>query len=286
MRIMWKLIACVLVFAASAPGSAVELKGSFVQGGMVIGRTSADAKVSYQGNKLKVSDQGYFVFGFGRDAPLKSELKIHFANGFEEIEPVTIKKRQYDEQHINGLPEEKVEPSKKEYERIWAEQKLINRARARNDARQDFLQECVWPVKGPISGVFGSRRILNGKPKRPHSGLDIAVPQGTTVVAPMSGVVTLAHADMFYTGGTLIIQHGQGISSMYFHLSKILVKEGQDVKQGEPVAEVGMTGRATGPHLHWSVTWFNTKLDPALLVPPKNEANTKNKTQTRRPQTL
>ena len=266
-----------LVFSMAAHG--VELKGSFTQGGMIIGHTSPDAKVSFKGRSLKVSPDGYFVLGFGRDAPLDSELTVHFANGFEETEPVHIKKRRYDEQRINGLPKNKVEPSAKELKRIWAEQKLIDAARARDDEREDFLSDFIWPVTGRISGIYGSRRILNGKPKRPHMGLDIAAPEGTTVVAPADGVVTLGHHDMFYTGGTLFLQHGHGISTMYIHLSKILVKDGQEVKQGQPIAEVGMTGRATGPHLHWGMNWFNTKLDPGLLVPPMKKADTRDKLQ-------
>ena len=243
------------------------MRGSFTQGGMIIGRTSPDATVRYADKNLLVSTDGYFVFGLGRDAPLRSELSIRFANGYSEVEPVVIKPRSYDVQRIDGLPREKVEPSEKELERIWSEQKLINRARARNDPRSDYLQNFIWPVTGRISGVFGSRRVLNGQAKRPHSGLDIAAPEGTLVVAPVDGVVTLVHEDMFFTGGTLFLQHGHGVSSMYIHLSEILVTEGQEVKQGEAIARVGMTGRATGPHLHWSVNWFNTKMDPRLLVP-------------------
>ncbi len=270
---MIKLFLCSLLVLIHASAAALELRGSFVQGGLIIGRTSPDAQVSYNKINLKVSSEGYFVFGLSRDAPAKSELSVRFANGFSEVEPIIIQQRQYDEQHITGLPKDKVEPSEKDLERIWAEQKLINKARAREDTRSDFLDRFIWPVRGRISGVFGSRRVLNGIAKRPHSGLDIAAPEGTTVVAPVGGIVTLVHQDMFFTGGTLFIQHGHGISSMYIHLSKILVTEGQEVRQGQAIAEVGMTGRATGPHLHWGINWFNTKIDPQLLLAemPRNK---------------
>jgi murein DD-endopeptidase MepM/ murein hydrolase activator NlpD len=126
----------------------------------------------------------------------------------------------------------------------------------------------IWPVTGRISGVYGSQRILNGKPKRPHYGVDIAAPTGTPVKAPADGVVSLVHNDMFYSGGTLIVDHGHGLSTTYMHLHKILVKKGQRVKQGDVIAQVGATGRVTGPHLHWGMNWFDTRLDPSLLVPP------------------
>jgi murein DD-endopeptidase MepM/ murein hydrolase activator NlpD len=256
---------------------AVELKGSFTQGGLVIGRASPDARVIYRDHELAVSSEGYFVLGFDRDAPAYSEIIIRYANGYQEVEPISIEPRRYDEQRIDGLAKNKVEPGKAELQRIWAEQKLIDKARARDDMRTDFLTDFVWPVQGRLSGVYGSRRILNGQPKRPHVGVDIAAPVGTPVLAPANGVVTLVHNDMFYTGGTLFLQHGMGVSTMYIHLSKILVKEGQEVQQGETIAEVGMTGRATGPHLHWGLNWFDTKLDPGLLVPPMEKPDTNHK---------
>lgn len=247
---------------------AVELKGEATQGGLLRGHVTPGAKVLFGDQALQVSPEGYFVLGFGRDAPLESKLIIELPDGERRLLPLSLEKRTYEEQHINGLPKNKVTPSQKDLDRIWAEQKLLNAARERNDARTDFLADFIWPVTGRISGVYGSRRILNGEPKRPHLGVDIAAPQGTPVVAPANGVVSLVYNDMFYTGGTLMLQHGHGLSTMYVHLSKILVKKGQEVKQGDKVAEVGMTGRATGPHLHWAMTLHNVFLDPALLVGP------------------
>lgn len=263
------LILCCLFYSACS--IALELKGELVQGGLVVGQVKPGAAVLLNGRKLKVSPAGEFVFGFGRDASAQAKLEVLLPGGNRKIHKLDIRQRKYKEQRINGLPKNKVEPSAEELKRIWAEQKFINKARARSDDRTDFLSKFVWPVAGRISGVYGSRRILNGQAKRPHSGVDVAVPQGTPIVAPISGVVSMVHQDMFYTGGTVFIQHGHGVSTMYIHLHEIFVKEGQEVKQGERIASVGMTGRATGPHLHWAMNWFNVRLDPALLVPPMSE---------------
>jgi murein DD-endopeptidase MepM/ murein hydrolase activator NlpD len=258
----------VVFGTAQAATQPVELKGIATQGSLLRGHVVPGAKVIYGDKALQVSPEGYFLLGFGRDAPLESELIVELPNGERRTKVVSLQERAYEEQHINGLPQNKVTPSQKDLDRIWAEQKLLNAARARNDARTDFLADFIWPVTGRISGVYGSRRILNGTPKRPHMGVDIAVPQGTPVLAPANGVVSLVYNDMFYTGGTLMLQHGHGLSTMYIHLSKILVEKGQEVKQGDKIAEVGMTGRATGPHLHWAMTLHNVFLDPSLLVGP------------------
>lgn len=268
----------VLVGGVSAAwAGAVEFRGPAAQGGMVIGRTEPGAEVTYKERPVRVSPDGYFVVGFGRDAPPETDLTIRLPDGQRIKETVAVESRDYPEQHIDGLPDKKVSPGEKELERIWAEQKYFDKARARDDARTDFLMDFIWPVKGPITGVYGSRRVLNGKPKRPHSGVDVAAPEGTPIVAPADGVVSMVQEDLFYTGGTVFIQHGHGVSTMYIHLSDIFVEEGQEVAQGEPIAAVGMTGRATGPHLHWGMNWFNTKLDPALLVPSMEQVRAKDK---------
>lgn len=246
----------------------VELSGVATQGGLLRGHVDPGARVILGDQTLQVSPEGYFLLGFGRDAPLESELTIELPNGERRTHNLSLEKRVYEEQRIDGLPQKTVTPSQKDLDRIWAEQKLLNTARARDDARTDFLADFMWPVTGRISGVYGSRRILNGTPKRPHLGVDIAAPQGTPVLAPAAGVVSLVYNDMFYTGGTLMLQHGYGLSTMYVHLSRIFVEQGQEVKQGDKIAEVGMTGRATGPHLHWAMTLHNVFLDPALLVGP------------------
>ena len=257
---------------------ALDLKGELVQGGLVRGKVEPGSAVFLNGKKIQVSSSGDFVFGVGRDASAQAKLEILKVGVHREVHELDVKQRQYEEQRIDGLPKNKVEPTAKELKRIWAEQKFINKARARSDERTDFLADFIWPLTGRISGVYGSRRILNGKAKNPHSGVDVAAPSGTLVVAPAAGVVSLIHQDMFYTGGTVFIQHGHGVSTMYIHLSEIFVSEGQEVKQGDKIAAVGMTGRATGPHLHWAMNWFNTRLDPALLVPPMDEVLKQEKT--------
>lgn len=224
------------------------------------------AKVRIDGRSIRVSEQGYFLLGFSRDAKSKHELAVAYPDGTKQRRTIDVRKRKYDVQRIDGLPPKQVSPGKKDLERIRKEQALINSARRRDDPRTDFLQSFIWPVKGRISGVYGSQRILNGQPRRPHAGLDIAAPTGTPVRAPAAGVVSLVHPDMYFTGGTLILDHGHGLSTMYIHLNKIHVKQDQKVAQGDIIAEVGMTGRATGPHLHWAMNLFSRKLDPQLLL--------------------
>lgn len=256
------------LLAALGTAQAFELDGVATQGSLLRGHVTPGAKVFAGDQVLQVSPDGYFLLGFGRDAPLESQLTVELPDGKRQTQTISLEKRTYQEQHVDGLPQNTVTPSRKELDRIWAEQKLLNAARARDDERTDFLADFIWPVTGRISSVYGSRRILNGIPKRPHMGVDIAAPEGTPVLAPANGVVSLVYNDMFYTGGTLMLQHGHGLSTMYVHLSKILVKKGQEVKQGEKIAEVGMTGRATGPHLHWAMTLHDVFLDPSLLVGP------------------
>ena len=178
--------------------------------------------------------------------------------------------RDFPIERIEGVPPQTVEPPPAIAERIKREQARVVAVRSRNDARDDFLETFIWPVQGRISGRFGNQRVyvVNNKdvPKSPHSGMDIAVPQGTPVKAPAAGVVTFADSDLYLTGGTLVIDHGHGVSSNFLHLSRIDVKVGDRVEQGQIVAAVGMTGRATGPHLHWGLNWFDVRLDPLLLV--------------------
>ena len=145
---------------------------------------------------------------------------------------------------------------------------MVKKARTIDDPRADFLSGFRWPIKGRISGVYGSQRILNGEPRRPHFGIDIAAPTGTKVGAPADGVVTMVHPDMFFSGGTMIVDHGHGLSSAFLHLSRILVEKGDRVVQGQTIAEVGSTGRSTGPHLDWRINLFDRRLDPSLLVGP------------------
>lgn len=257
-----------LLAAACAMGSTLSLDGEPVQGALLIGRADPGTDVKINGVPVRVSDTGVFLVGFGRDAPAKARLDAVFPDGTREHRELRVAKREYDIQRIDGLPPKKVSPSEKDLVRIRKEYAQVRAARAQDDARQDFLGGFEWPAKGRISGVYGSQRILNGEPRRPHYGVDVAAPVGAIVRAPAAGVVTLAHDDMFFSGGTLIVDHGHGLSSTFMHLNAILVKEGDRVRQGDAIAEVGATGRVTGPHLDWRMNLGGNRLDPQLLVGP------------------
>jgi murein DD-endopeptidase MepM/ murein hydrolase activator NlpD len=262
------LVSGLVLLALTAPAAAIELKGQRVQGGLLIGRAAPGTTVAYQGRPLRLSPDGLFVIGFDRDAPLETVLTLRAADGRETRHPVRIAARSYDIQRIDGLPQRKVTPAPEDLERIRREAALARTARERDDSRTDFARGFIWPVHGRISGVYGSQRILNGEPRRPHYGVDIAAPAGTPVKAPADGVVSLVHPDMFFSGRTLILDHGHGVSSTFLHLSAILVREGQAVRQGEAIARVGASGRVTGSHLDWRMNWFEQRIDPTLLVPP------------------
>lgn len=263
----WVFVACALVMP-SAFAYSLSMHGELVQGGLLRCNTQPGSVVKLAGLPVHVSPAGDFLLGFDRDEPHRLDLEIILPDGRHEQHHLTVKARQYNIQRIDGLPAGKVDPSKRDYKRIGEESALLKLARQHDDPRTDFSSPFIWPVTGRISGVYGSQRILNGKPKRPHYGVDIAVPTGTPIVAPAAGVVTLAHNDMFFSGGTLILDHGHGLSSSFLHLSKITITQGAIVKQGDKIAEVGATGRVTGPHLHWAMNLFKRRLDPQLLVKP------------------
>jgi len=179
---------------------------------------------------------------------------------------VSVSARDWPVEHVNGVPPKTVNPPPAIAERIRREQAKVTAARRRDDPRTDFAQPFQWPVQGRISGRFGSGRVYNNQPGAGHSGMDIAAPSGTPVKAPAAGVVTFAAPDLYLTGGTLLLDHGFGISSNFLHLSRIDVKEGDRVEQGQVIAAVGATGRATGPHLHWGMNWFDVRIDPLLVL--------------------
>lgn len=265
---MRALALLVFVFAGLSPANAGEfqLNGKPIQGGLMTGHASPGARVYFEGTEVRVSNDGVFVIGFGRDAPATANLKITFADGSVTHEVLSIEKRRYHVQRVDGLPERKVTPKPADLERIRREAALVRETRGRDDPRTDFLEGFDWPARGRISGVFGSQRILNGEPRRPHFGVDVAGPVGAPVRAPASGIVTLVHPDMFFSGGTLILDHGHGLSSSFLHLSDILVEEGQRVRRGDLIARIGATGRVTGSHLDWRMNWFDTRIDPELLA--------------------
>jgi murein DD-endopeptidase MepM/ murein hydrolase activator NlpD len=262
----------VLLFSALALGvsaEGLELKGEMTQGSLIRGQVPVGHQVWLNEKPLKISADGYFAFGFGRDAKLTQQLKWSDDKGVQHVHPLTLLARTYNIQKIEGIPSKYVSPPKEVSARIKLDNQQVAKARTLDDERTDFYQDFIWPAAGPISGVYGSQRVFNGIPKRPHFGVDVASPTGTSVYAPANGIVTLFVPDMYYSGGTMIIDHGHGVSSTFLHLSKGHVEAGTTVKQGDLVAEIGATGRATGPHLDWRINWFKERLDPALLVPKR-----------------
>lgn len=245
-----------------------KLKGEWQQGAMLIGSTIPGNQVWFNGRALSVSPDGDFVFGLDRDEKPEAELKIQSPGAAVQSFKHSVQKRSYEIQRLNGLPPKMVNPPPEVQQRIEDDQRLAREARQVDSPRTDFLQKFIWPCEGRISGVFGSQRILNGEPKQPHFGVDVAVPVGTPVRAPAGGVVTLASPDMYFTGGTLMIDHGQGVASAFLHLSQLKVKVGDVVKQGDIIALSGMTGRATGPHLDWRMNWFDSRIDAQRLPGP------------------
>jgi murein DD-endopeptidase MepM/ murein hydrolase activator NlpD len=264
----WLALCLGLSGWGGAAAAELSLEGALVQGGLVQGQTSPGSMVWLNGRELRVAADGRFVFGFGRDAPFDALLVVRAPDGGSARRHLAIAARSYRVQRIDGLPPSAVTPSEAELVRIEADTKLIAAARARVGDGRGFMEPVAWPVRGRISGVYGSQRILNGEPRSPHRGLDIAAPRGTPVGAMASGVVSLAAKDLYLTGGTVMIDHGHGVQSLYGHLQEVLVEVGQHLAQGERLGTVGASGRATGPHLHWGVSWFEEALDPALLVGP------------------
>ena len=265
------ITSCVLLAVAKDAG--IELSGDLIQGGLVHGRVIPGAKVHINGHPVRVSPKGEFILGFGRDYPAQAPLTVNLPNGAKRTHTLNIASRTYAIQRIDGLPDKKVSPDEEALQRIHEEAQAIAAARSRDDDRMDFKAGFVWPVKGPISGVYGSQRVLNGHARRPHFGIDIAAPVGTPVIAPAPGTVSYVNEDMYFSGGTLVLDHGHHLSSSFLHLHKILVKAGDYVKRGQAIALVGATGRVTGAHLDWRMNWHQQRLDPDLLMPDLPDQN-------------
>ena len=245
---------------------AVEFKGNFEQGSFILGKTKPNSQVIIDEKKIRVSQDGYFAFGLGRDR--KNDVIIKIINNKKlEIFEKKVFKREYKIQRVDGLPKKQVTPPKEVYDRIKKDNILIGKAREINTQLDYFKNKFIKPLdKTIITGVYGSQRILNGKPRRPHYGLDYAAEEGTPIKAMMDGVVTLAEKDLYFTGGTIIFDHGHGISTLYMHMKDVAVKKGQAIKQGDIVGTVGKTGRSTGPHLDIRLNWFDVKLDPMSIL--------------------
>ena len=245
---------------------AVQFKGRFEQGSFILGKTEPGSKVFIDKRKIRVSKEGFFAFGLDRDRKNDVTIRIH-KNGKLQTIYKKVLKREYKIQRIDGLPPKQVTPPPEVYERIKKDNKLIGKARSIDTAYNFFKDEFIFPLdKYIVTGVYGSQRILNGKPRRPHYGIDFHAPEGTPVKAMMDGEVTLAENDMYFTGGTLIFDHGHGISTLFMHMKTINVKVGQKVKKGEIVGTLGQSGRATGPHLDIRLNWFEVKLDPQTIL--------------------
>ena len=258
---------CLLVISlpAGTQQDTLALTGNLVQGGLAFGQVEPSSRVQVNGHWVRVSAEGEFIVGFGRDYPAKANLTVYAKDGSHETHVLAIASRKYDVQRIDGLPDRQVNPGPEVMQRIREESASIAEARSVNEDRMDFRSGFIWPVHGRISGIYGSQRILNGFPRQPHFGIDIAAPVGTPVVAPAPGLVTYAE-DMYFSGDTLVIDHGQNLSSSFLHLHKILVNVGDRVEQGQPIALVGATGRVTGPHLDWRMNWHQQRLDPGLIM--------------------
>jgi len=262
--IIYRFLFVFLIFTSTRL-QAIEFQGKFIQGHFILGKTNPNAKIIVGKKEVKISKDGFFVFGIDRDR----KFDLTFTKILDEKKSIitkTVLKRKYNIQRIDGLEESKVTPPESVYKRIKKENNAIGEARAINSDLNFFKDKFIMPVEGIISGVYGSQRILNGKPKWPHYGIDIAAKQGTMIKSSGTGVVTMAEDDLYYTGGTIIMDHGHGISTIYSHLENILVSVGDKINQGDVIGTVGSTGRSTGPHLDFRVNWFQTRLDPMSVL--------------------
>lgn len=255
---------------ARRPAQAV-LPDAAQQGALVIGRAAPGTVVTAEGRALRLSPDGRFVFGIPRDARDAVVVEVQAPGAQPVQQRIRVLPRDFPVERIVGAPPATVRPSPEIAARIAREQAAVDAARTRDDARDDYAMRFTWPVAGRISGRFGNQRIYvlpdgTDVAGAPHSGMDIAAPAGTPVRAPAAGIVSFAAPDLYLTGGTVLLDHGHGVSSNFLHLSRIDVAVGQRVGQGEVIGAVGATGRATGPHLHWGMNWFGVRVDPLLVL--------------------
>ena len=262
--IIYRYLLILFIFTTSQV-KAIEFQGKFIQGHFILGKTNPNAEIIVGKKKVKVSRNGFFVFGIDRDRKFDLTFTKTLDGKTSKITKKVLK-RKYNIQRIDGLAENKVTPPESVYKRIKKENNAIGEARAINSNLTFFKNKFVMPVKGIISGVYGSQRILNGKPRWPHYGIDIAAKLGTMIKSSGTGVVTMAEDDLYYTGGTIIMDHGHGISTIYSHLENVLVSVGDKINQGDVIGTVGSTGRSTGPHLDFRINWFQTRLDPMSVL--------------------
>jgi murein DD-endopeptidase MepM/ murein hydrolase activator NlpD len=247
---------------ARADAARLTFAGPLEQGSLVVG-TAKGAAVAVNGLPARVSPEGIFAFGFSYDQTKSNSIVAKFQDGKSEMREIVPVVRKYDIQTISGLPEKYVTPAPEALERIKRENALVTEVRKHDTAATAFAQPFDWPAKGIVSGTFGSQRIDNGTPMAPHFGVDIAAPANSPIHAPADGIVSLAEPDFYLTGGTTMLDHGHGVSTVYIHQNELRVKLGDAVKRGDLIGLVGMKGRATGPHLHWGMNWFQMRLDPS-----------------------
>jgi murein DD-endopeptidase MepM/ murein hydrolase activator NlpD len=243
------------------------------QGALVIGTTHPAARVEYAGRAVRVSPDGTFAIGVSRDAPSPIVIAVTQPGSPRTEHRIVVQPRDFPVERITGVPPKTVRPPPEIAARIEREQARVSAERTRDDARTDFTQTFRWPVHGRISGRFGNNRVYvlpdgTDVPQTPHSGMDIAAATGTPILAPASGLVTFADADLYLTGGTVLLDHGHGVSSNFLHMSRIDVRVGDRVEQGQPIGAVGATGRASGPHLHWGMNWFDVRVDQQRIITP------------------
>jgi murein DD-endopeptidase MepM/ murein hydrolase activator NlpD len=261
--------------AAAAQG--FTLDRAVEQGALVFGRTAPGTTVVLDGRTLRVTGDGRFVFGVDRDAKTPIKIVLTYPGQHQETTYLPVRPRAWRKQYITGVPPAMVTPPPALMKRLEREYFLVRGVRKADSALTNWTHRLSWPVRGRISGVFGSQRFYNGKPRSYHSGVDIAAPQGRKVRAPIGGVVSLTHEGLYFTGKTVMLDHGYGVQSTFIHLSKILVRKGERVRKGQVIGLVGHTGRATGPHLHWSLSWFQTRVDPQRVIGPMPRPTVKKK---------
>jgi murein DD-endopeptidase MepM/ murein hydrolase activator NlpD len=266
------LASAVVPALARAQTPRLALTGTMEQGSLIVGRTMSGGKVTFDGDAVSVSPEGIFACGLDWDRTRTAGVAVQFADGTSATRDIVPVQRQYNVQHVNGLPPSTVSPPPEVLERIKGEHARLAAARKTDSEHVWFADPFDWPAPGIMSGVFGSQRIDNGKPMSPHMGVDMANGEGTPIHAPTDAVVALTD-DFFLEGGFTLLDHGHGVFTHYMHQSARLVKQGDVVKRGDVIGRIGKTGRATGPHLHWGMNWFQVKLDPSRStrtpVPPR-----------------
>ena len=257
------LLSSLITFSAQAE---IQLSGEMVQGALIVGKTQATNTVMLNEQTLPVSKKGDYVFAFSRDDKAEYTLTVTTPTGDVEQKSFKPAPREYKISRLEGISKKIMNPNKKAQTRSAQDSAAIGKVRKISSDLTHFSQGFIAPRSSRITGVYGSQRFYNGVPKNPHYGVDYAGNIGAPVKAPASGTIILWEPDMFYSGGTLVIDHGHGITSNFLHLSASLVNVGDKVKQGEVIAKVGNSGRVTGPHLDWRMNWHKVRFDPQLAM--------------------